>query len=102
MPLNDMSFNEGCIMDRLSACVEEFLRVVCRASELEAWEAKLVRVSDTLWSRLEFAEEKGDVDLAASTIQNLGKIGDIQAGVVRELQRINEKAGLQVLARPPE
>jgi hypothetical protein len=88
-------------MEGLDPSVDEFLHLVCWADELEAWDAKLARVSDTLWSRLEFAEEKGDIDLAASTIQNLARICDIQAEVAQELRRIRDMAGLQVLAYPP-
>jgi hypothetical protein len=87
-------------MDGLSVPVEEFLHTVSWVSELEAMDAELINAGETLWAKLEYAEEKGDIDLAATAVERLGLVGDLRGYIARELSRGRAQADLQILGRP--
>jgi hypothetical protein len=87
-------------MDGLFAPVDAFLHAVSWVSELEAMDAELIHAGETLWAKLEYAEEKGDIDLAATTVERLGLVGDLRGYIARELSRSRAQVGLQVLGRP--
>jgi hypothetical protein len=86
-------------MDGLSAPVEDFLHMVSWISELEAMDTELILASKTLRARLERAEDIGDHDLAATTIEKLGLVGDLRGYIARELSRGRARGGLRVLAQ---
>jgi hypothetical protein len=91
---------KGSNMDGLPAPVEDFLHTVSWVSELEAIDAELIHASKSLRARLERAEDIGDHDLAATTIEKLGLVGDLRGYIARELSRGRAQGGLQVLAQP--
>jgi hypothetical protein len=94
------TYPKGSNMDGLSDPVEDFLHTVSWVSELEAMDAELIHASKSLWARLERAEDIGDHDLAATTVERLGLVGDLRGYIVRELNKGRSQAGLQVLAQP--
>jgi hypothetical protein len=87
-------------MGGLYPLVEEFLHVVSQVGDLEDIDLELARAAKMLWARLELAENKGDLGLAATTVQKLGKVKDLRGCIAQELQAIREQAGLTVLASP--
>jgi hypothetical protein len=87
-------------MGGLSAPVEEFLHTVSWVSELEDMGAELIHASKLLRARLERAEDIGDHDLAAATVERLGLVGDLRGYIARELSRGRAQADLKVLAQP--
>jgi hypothetical protein len=87
-------------MDGLYPSVEGFLHAVSWVGELEDIDVELTRAAKTLWARIELAEDKGDIDLAATSILKLGKVRDLRGVIAQELQTIRELAGLEVLGSP--
>jgi hypothetical protein len=87
------------MVDGQCPSVEDFLHTVSWVSELEDMDAELIHASKALWARLERAEDMGDADLAATTVERLGLVGDLRGYIARELSRGRAQAGLRVLAQ---
>jgi hypothetical protein len=86
-------------MEALAPSIQQFLSIVSWVNELEISDAKLTDAARTLWALLTVAEDEGRPDLYDSTMQKLGRIGDLRGQIARELRTARLQSGLQVLAQ---